>query len=47
MRLYLLLTTILLLTACSSSPKELLAPCDWDHRSHCGKVVAMSHQDQL
>lgn len=47
MKLPLILATILLMTSCSQAPKELLAPCGWDYRSSCGKVIALSHQDQL
>jgi len=44
---FLLNCIFMILCGCSNKPKELLAPCSWDHRRDCGSIIAISHQDQL
>ncbi len=39
--------SIVLLASCAQKPVELLAPCTWEKRSQCGKIVPISHQEQL
>jgi hypothetical protein len=41
-----LFTLGLSLSSCSA-PKEIRAPCNWEQRQACGKIVPLSHQEQL
>jgi hypothetical protein len=46
--LYLLLTcSLVALASCAGKPSETLAPCTWENRGNCGKMIPMSHQEQL